>query len=228
MRIARLRGWVSEDFAGPGVLALALAAYAGTLWLDGNGFVAAFVAGLAFGNSAGRGGAREVFYVEQTAGLVSLLTWLLFGAVAVPIVFEQADWRVIGYAVLSLTVVRMLPVALALVGTGLPPPTVAFIGWFGPRGLASIIFALIALEELHVEAERAVAVIGMTVLLSVFAHGLSAKPLASRYGASVADTTPRRLAGRHPHRYRSAACSTATRPQRQHVQARKMRDEWPC
>ena len=87
------------------------------------------------------------------------------------------------YAVLSLTVVRMLPVALALVGAGLSPPTVAFIGWFGPRGLASIIFAVIALEELHAEAERAVAVIGMTVLLSVFAHGLSAKPLADRYGA---------------------------------------------
>jgi NhaP-type Na+/H+ or K+/H+ antiporter len=190
MRLARLRGWVSEDFAGPAVLALAMAAYAGTLWLDGNGFVAAFVAGLVFGNFAGRGGVREVFYVEQTAGLVSMLTWLVFGAVAVPIVVEQADWQVVVYAVLSLTVVRMLPVALALFGAGLPPPTVAFIGWFGPRGLASIIFAVLALEELHVEADRAVAVIGMTVLLSVFAHGLSAKPLASRFAATVADNIP--------------------------------------
>jgi NhaP-type Na+/H+ or K+/H+ antiporter len=190
MRMARLRGWASEDFAGPGVLALALAAYAGTLWLDGNGFVAAFVAGLAFGNSAGRGGVKEVYYVEQTAGLVSLLTWLVFGAVAVPTVLEHADWQVVGYAVLSLTAVRMLPVALALVGSRLPPPTVAFVGWFGPRGLASIIFALIALEELHAEADRAVAIIGMTVLLSVVAHGLSAKPLAARYGATVADSTP--------------------------------------
>jgi NhaP-type Na+/H+ or K+/H+ antiporter len=189
MRMAGRRGWVSEDFAGPGVLALALAAYAGTLWLDGNGFVAAFVAGLAFGNVAGRGGVKEVFYVEQTAGLVSLLTWLVFGAVAVPVVLAHTDWQVVGYAVLSLTVVRMLPVGLALLGTGLPRRTVAFIGWFGPRGLASIIFAVLALEELGVEADRAVAVIGMTVLLSVFAHGLSAQPLADRYGASVADTT---------------------------------------
>lgn len=189
VRTARRRGWTSEDFAGPGVLALALAAYAGTLWVDGNGFVAAFVAGLAFGNSAGRGGIKEVFYVEQTAGLVSLLTWLLFGAVAVPIVVERVDWQVVVYSVLSLTVVRMLPVGLALLGTGLPPPTVGFIGWFGPRGLASIIFALIAVEELDDEADRAVAVIGMTVLLSVFAHGLSAKPLAERYGATVADPT---------------------------------------
>ena len=103
MRMARLRGWASEDFAGPGVLALAVAAYAGTLWLDGNGFVAAFIAGLAFGNSAGRGGVKEVFFVEQTAGLASLVTWLLFGAVAVPTVIDQADWRLVGYAVLSLT-----------------------------------------------------------------------------------------------------------------------------
>jgi NhaP-type Na+/H+ or K+/H+ antiporter len=190
MRIARRRGWASEDFTGPGVLALALAAYAGTLWLDGNGFVAAFVAGLAFGNSAGRGGVKEVYYVEQTAGLVSLLTWLLFGAVAVPTVLEHADWQVVAYAVLSLTVVRMLPVALALVGSTLPKQTVGFIGWFGPRGLASIIFALIALDELHAEADRAVAVIGMTVLLSVVAHGLSAKPLAARYGAAVARSAP--------------------------------------
>ena len=102
----------------PGVLALALAAYAGTLWLGGNGFVAAFVAGLAFGNFAGRGGVKEVFYVEQTAGLVSLVTWLIFGAVAVPTVFEHTDWQVIGYAILSLTVVRMLPVALALPARG--------------------------------------------------------------------------------------------------------------
>jgi NhaP-type Na+/H+ or K+/H+ antiporter len=187
MRIARRRGWASEDFAGPAVLALALASYALTLWLDGNGFVAAFVAGLAFGHFAGRGGAKEVFYVEQTAGLMSLLTWLIFGAVAVPIVLERADWRVVCYAVLSLTVVRLLPVALALLGTGLPRATVAFIGWFGPRGLASVIFAVIALEELHGEADRAVAIIGMTVLLSVFAHGLSARPLADRYARIVAD-----------------------------------------
>ncbi|MEU7907637.1 cation:proton antiporter [Actinoplanes sp. NPDC049118] len=190
MRLAGRRGWMSEDFAGPGVLALALAAYAATLWLDGNGFVAAFVAGLAFGNSAGRGGVKEVFYVEQTAGLVSLLTWLTFGAIAVPIVMAEIDWRMAGYAVLSLTVLRMLPVCLVLLGARLSPATMAFVGWFGPRGLASIIFALIALEELHGEADRVVAIIGTTVLFSVFAHGLSAKPLANRYAATATDVVP--------------------------------------
>ncbi len=189
MRYARRRHWASEGFTGPGVLALAVAAYAAALWLDGNGFVAAFVGGLAFGNSAGRGEPREVFYVEQTAGLASLLTWLLFGAVALPEVMELADWRVIVYAVLSLTVIRMLPVGLALIGARLGLLTVGFIGWFGPRGLASIIFALIALEELHGEADLALAVIGVTVLLSVVAHGVSAKPLAAAYGAKVGEPT---------------------------------------
>jgi len=186
MRTARRRGWASEEFTGPAVLALALAAYAVTVALEGNGFVAAFVAGLAFGDAAGRGGATEVFYVEQTAGLASLVTWLLFGAVVVPAVVREADWRVLGYAVLSLTVIRMLPVALALARSGLSGRTVAFVGWFGPRGLASIIFAVLALEELGEGADRAVAVIGTTVLLSVFTHGLSAKTLARRYAASLA------------------------------------------
>ena len=196
MRVARRRGWASEESAGPAVLALALAVYAGSLALGGNGFVAAFVAGLVFGNSAGRGGVKEVFYVEQTAGLVSLLTWLLFGAVVVPTVVDHTDWRSLVYALLSLTVVRMVPVAIALTRSGLSPPTVMFIGWFGPRGLASIIFALIALEELHTEAERAVALIGLTVLLSVFAHGLSAKQLGSRYGAVVADSAVASVGGK--------------------------------
>jgi NhaP-type Na+/H+ or K+/H+ antiporter len=188
---ARRRGWAAEDLAGPAALALAIGAYAATLALDGNGFVAAFVAGLAFGNTAGRGGVKEVFYVEETAGLVSLLTWLLFGAVAVPAVWHEADWRIVVYAVLSLTVVRMLPVALVLLGSGLSRRTVAFIGWFGPRGLASVIFAVIALEELHSAADRAVAVIAATVILSVLVHGLSARPLAARYGRDERPTSPR-------------------------------------
>lgn len=198
MRNARRRGWESEDFAGPAVLALALLAYSLTVWIDGNGFVAAFVGGLAFGSTAGRGGVKEVYYVQQTAGLVSVLTWLVFGAVGVPIVWEHFSWQIATYAILSLTAIRMLPVALSLVGTGLPPATVAFIGWFGPRGLASVIFALIARDELGAGASTAVAVIGMTVLISVFAHGLSARPLATRYGGSV-PTAPSPATGRpHP------------------------------
>jgi NhaP-type Na+/H+ or K+/H+ antiporter len=90
------------------------------------------------------------------------------------------------YAALSLTFVRMLPVAIALAGSHLDVRTVAFVGWFGPRGLASLVFALIALEELGPEADEAVAVIGVTVFLSVLAHGATAGPLANRYGEAMA------------------------------------------
>jgi NhaP-type Na+/H+ or K+/H+ antiporter len=87
---------------------------------------------------------------------------------------------------LSLTIVRMLPVALSTIGAGLGRRTVLFVGWFGPRGLASLVFALLALESLGPAADEAVAVIAMTVLLSVLAHGLTASPLAARYGRATA------------------------------------------
>jgi sodium/hydrogen antiporter len=189
-RRARRRGWLSEDFAGPGVLALALLTYTVAVYVEGNGFVAAFVGGLAFGATAGRGGRKETEYVEQTAGLASAVSWLLFGALAVPMIFDVHDWKVVAYALLSLTVVRMLPVAVSLVGTEFDRSAMAFIGWFGPRGLASVIFALLALEDLHGAAEEVAAVIALTVLLSVLAHGLSATPLARRYGSASAEASP--------------------------------------
>jgi NhaP-type Na+/H+ or K+/H+ antiporter len=161
-RRARRHGWLSEELAGPAVLALALAAYAGALLIDGNGFVAAFVGGLVFGSTAGRGGEKEVYFVEQTGDLASMVSWLIFGALAVPAIGEWIGWPVVGYAVLSLTVVRMLPVALSLLGTGLDRLSLAFIGWFGPRGLASVIFALLALEDLQDAAQEVVATIALT------------------------------------------------------------------
>ncbi len=155
-----------------------------------NGFVAAFVGGIAFGATAGRGGERQVYYVEQTCGLASMVAWLLFGALAVPTLATSLSWPIVAYAVLSLTVIRMLPVALCLLGSGMDALTTAFVGWFGPRGLASVVFALIALEDLHDvpgPIDTVVGTIGLTVLLSVVAHGLSAKPLSGRYGRSQSD-----------------------------------------
>jgi sodium/hydrogen antiporter len=188
LRIARRRGWSSDEFAGPAVLALALMAYLGAVAIDGNGFVAAFVGGGAYGAFAGRGGEKEVYYVEQTCGLASMIAWFAFGSVVIPALAAGWTWPILVYAVLSLTVVRMLPVAISLLGSGLDRVTVLFVGWFGPRGLASIVFALIALEDLHDVAgpvDRVVATIGLTVLLSVLVHGLSAQPLAGRYASSL-------------------------------------------
>ena len=184
LRLSLRRGWGSEQLAGPAVLALALVAFAVATVVFANGYVAAFVAGIAFGATAGRGGETEVYYVEQTCGLASMLCWMLFGAVAVPTLAADWSWQILVYAVLSLTVVRMIPVALSLLGSHTDWRSVVFLGWFGPRGLASIVFALIAMEDLG-EVEGAVgevvATIGLTVLLSIFLHGLTAAPLARWY-----------------------------------------------
>jgi NhaP-type Na+/H+ or K+/H+ antiporter len=187
VRLARRRGWAAEGFAGAAVLGLAVCAYASAVALHGNGFIAAFAGGLAFGAAAGRRGEPLVPFVEETGALVSLLVWLAFGAVAVAPAFEALTWQLVVYAVLSLTVIRMAPVAVALAGAGVGRATVAFVGWFGPRGLASVVFALLALEDLGGKvAGTAVAVIAVTVLLSVIAHGASAEPLARRYGPTLA------------------------------------------
>ena len=190
LRRARRRGTAAEDFAGIAVLALALLAYAGALALGGNGFVAAFCGGAAFGACAGRRGPAELVFLEQMGSLVSLLVWLAFGAIAIPIMLEHIGVLTVAYAVLSLTLVRMLPVALASIGAGLDRGTVLFVGWFGPRGLASLVFALLALEALGPVADEAVAIVTLTVLLSVLAHGLSAAPLANRYGRAAAAAGP--------------------------------------
>jgi NhaP-type Na+/H+ or K+/H+ antiporter len=186
LRRARSRGWAATEFAGPAVLGLAACAYASSLALHGNGFIAAFVGGLAFGGTAGQPGESLVPFVEDVGGLVSLLVWLTFGAFAVVPAFTNLTWQTALYAGLSLTVIRMAPVALALAGSGLGRRAAVFVGWFGPRGLASVVFGLLALEELGMKASRpAVAAIVVTVVLSVVAHGATAEPLASRYGARL-------------------------------------------
>lgn len=193
LRQARRRGMAAEEFTGIGVLALALLGYAAAVAVGANGFVAAFCAGLAFGALAGRRAPEELVFLEQMGGLVSLLVWLAFGAIAIPVMLDRLDAVTVLYAALSLTLVRVLPVALASIGAGLGRNTVLFVGWFGPRGLASLVFALLGLEALGGVADEAVAVIAVTVLLSVVAHGVSAAPLAAWYGrvaGTAGDTAP--------------------------------------
>jgi sodium/hydrogen antiporter len=187
VKTARSRGWVAGSFAGSAVLALALCAYGSALALHGNGFIAAFTGGMAFGAVAGKRDEHLIPFVEETSALLSLMVWLAFGAVAIVPAFSHLSWEIVLYAVLSLTVIRMVPVAIALAGARLGRTTTVFVGWFGPRGLASVVFALLALEEAGpAAAEPAVAVISVTVLLSVVAHGASADPLARRYGPAMA------------------------------------------
>jgi NhaP-type Na+/H+ or K+/H+ antiporter len=209
MNAARRRGWAADGFAGAAVLGLAVCAYASAVAVHGNGFIAAFVGGLAFGTTGGRRGEPLVPFVEEAGALVSLLVWLAFGAVALVPAIKTLTWPMVLYAILSLTIVRMVPVAVALGRARLGWATVGLVAWFGPRGLASVVFALLALEELgSPTADRAVAVIAITVLLSVVAHGATAEPLAAWYakrlarsaavgsGAPIPDMPDRRLTRR--------------------------------
>jgi sodium/hydrogen antiporter len=181
------RSWASPAYRGIGALSLALLAYALSIELGGNGFIAAFVGGLAIGSVLPEREQEKTLEFDAQAGeLLSLVVWFLFGTALVT-ALDATTWRTAAFAVLALTVVRMVPVAIALVGCRLTPTTVAFIGWFGPRGLASVVFGLIAFDSLHgSEAKGVLAAVGLTVLASVVAHGLTASPLASRYGALIA------------------------------------------
>jgi NhaP-type Na+/H+ or K+/H+ antiporter len=157
-------------------------AYGTASALDGSGFIAAFVAGMVFRLALGRDPEDLNQLGEQVGNVLNGVTFLLFGAILLGPALGELTWELALYAVVSLTVVRMVPVAIAMWRTRARPPTLGFLGWFGPRGLASIVFALIVIEESHLPHENLIVLaIYVTVGLSVFAHGLSATPLANRY-----------------------------------------------
>jgi NhaP-type Na+/H+ or K+/H+ antiporter len=187
--LASSHGWTSAVSEQLAVLALAVLAYTGAVAIGGNGFVAAFLGGLLFGRAT-RGRLDGPVEFTETIGLfLSFFVWTLFGALFVgPVLTGDTYWRAVGYAVLSLTVVRMIPVALSLIGLGMQPRTVLFMGWFGPRGLASVVFTLVALEDLTTTAPEQsplVQVATWTILLSVVAHGVTAGFMSARYGARM-------------------------------------------
>lgn len=184
---AQAHGWVDDAWARIGVVAVAIGAYGLAVAIDGSGFISAWVAGLAFGAAIRVSGGevaaeRSGGFAEDLGGLFVALSYLGFGAVLLGPLLEHLDWHPVAYALLSLTVIRVLPVALSLAGTGLRGPTVLYVGWFGPRGLASVVFGLIALEE----AVPGIAVVGdtvaATVALSVLLHGVTSVWGSNRYG----------------------------------------------
>ena len=163
-------------------LAGAALAYGLAVWMHGSGFIAAFVGGAVFGGVRREVGGEVSLFLEEAGGLLGAVTFILFGAVMLVPVLDDLSGAVVLYALLSLTVVRMVPVALAMLGSGARPPTVAFLGWFGPRGLASIVFAVILVEEADVANESVLLnTIFLTIGLSVLLHGVTAAPLAARY-----------------------------------------------
>jgi NhaP-type Na+/H+ or K+/H+ antiporter len=185
------RRWADADLAPVGTAAVAVLAYAAADTASLNGFVAAFVAGLTFGAVLPREHVKPLMEFAHDAGAgLALFVWLLFG-VLIGSPLADMTWRELAFALLALTALRMVPVALALVGTGLDRATVAVMGWFGPRGLASVVFALLALETLAPDdADRALTAIGATVLASVVLHGVTAAPIAARFGATHPEAEP--------------------------------------
>ncbi len=192
---SRRRGLSTTSTRSLGVLVLPVLAYCLVALIHGNSFVAAFVAGTAF-TAAAPWVDEEESALDRTEGLSELLgfaVWLIFGLAVFPLIRDQIGWRELLFALLSLTAFRMIPVAVSLIGSGLRIPSVAFIGWFGPRGLASVVFALLAVEDLEVDdsLRTAVSTIALTVLLSVVLHGVTADLFAARYGAWVDRERPR-------------------------------------
>ncbi|MDT0681509.1 cation:proton antiporter [Roseicyclus sp. F158] len=179
---AHAREWMNEIFLRISTLCLAIIAFTAAELVGGNGFIAAFAGGLIVGTRS-RVVLEGVEDFGETEGqLLTLLVFLLFGAVLLP-ELESLGLRHVLYAILSLTVLRMVPVALSLVGTRMAPATVLFLGWFGPRGLASILYLLLLTESGAVPGiEEIQRVVFLTVLMSIVLHGAAAAPLAGRYG----------------------------------------------
>jgi NhaP-type Na+/H+ or K+/H+ antiporter len=183
LRAFAARGWVEGALRQLATLGVGVTAYGCAELAEGNGFVAAFVAGVAFGAAAREqsGGAYE--FAEDEGVLLTLLTFLFFGAELAQPALGALTWRVGLYVIASLSFIRMVPVALSLIGLRLRMPTIAFLGWFGPRGLASIVFGLFVLEEADLPAiDDLLLVVTWTVMASVLLHGATAFHLSERYG----------------------------------------------
>jgi sodium/hydrogen antiporter len=180
LRFAESRGWISEHWVEIPIVALAAACFAAAQAVGGSGFIACFVGGLLLSGLGARHKQDLLRGAEHMGEALALLTWVTFGGIVVARMIDRVTWPALLYAVLSLTVVRMLPVFLCLIGTRTNVADKLFIGWFGPRGLATIVFAVLILDEKLPGNDTIMLAAGWTVLLSVIAHGVTANPLVNR------------------------------------------------
>jgi sodium/hydrogen antiporter len=186
LRFAERHGWISEHWVEIPIVALAAACFAAAQAAGGSGFIACFVGGLLLSGLRERHKAELLRGAEHAGEALALLTWVVFGGIVVARMFDRATWPALFYAVLSLTVVRMIPVFLCLIGTRTSTADKLFIGWFGPRGLATIVFAVLVLDAKLPGNDTIILTAGWTVLLSVIAHGVTANPLVKALGARSA------------------------------------------
>lgn len=185
--------WMSEWAEGIAAMAIALGAFMLSEAVHGNSFLAAFAGGLAFGKSLGRK-CRFLYEFQQTeAHTLVLITFTLVGAMLLPAAMQHFTLNCLLFSVFALTLMRMAPIALSLAGLKLGLHTLAFLGWFGPRGLASVLFLLIVMQSTDLAREsELLAVVALTVTLSIILHGISAAPWARIYGRAAGDTAENR------------------------------------
>jgi len=188
IRLCAARGWISDPWRQIIVVALAFACFALAQSFGGSGFIASFSGGLLFGAMTKKHKAELIDTAEGIGKTLALATWVLFGSAVVGPALALLRWPIVVYALLSLTVVRMLPVFLSLLGSGVPTAGKLFAGWFGPRGLASIVFIVLVLGKRLPGQETLALAVTCTICLSILAHGISANPLI----AALARTTARR------------------------------------
>lgn len=183
--------WMVETYRNLVPIALAILAYYSAEVVSGNGFIAAFFSGLYAGNTSDSVRDHIEDFAESEGELLVLISFFVFGFAFVPVTWDYITLPVVVYALLSLTVLRMLPVILSLLGSKLDFSTMSFIAWFGPRGIASILYALLVAHEFgSIQGyEKLFAVVTLTVLMSIFAHGFSAQPLANWYSKHVAKSS---------------------------------------
>ena len=188
LRLGAKRGWITETWRQLPVAALAVACFAVAQHLGGSGFIACFAGGLLFGGIAKSHKQALLLAAEGTGDTLALITWVVFGAAVVGQAIGHLSWEAVLYVLLSLTVVRMLPVFLVLTGVNLQADEKLFMGWFGPRGLASIVFAVIVMDQ-HLPGGGTIAItVVCTIVLSIIAHGLSANPLVAALSARMKRT----------------------------------------
>ncbi len=182
IRLASVRHWLASTWIQIPVVALACACFSTAQFLGGSGFIAAFTGGLLFGSLERRHHKTFLRAAEGTGDTLALITWVIFGSAVIGQAVGHFSWRILLYAVLSLTLIRMAPVYLSLTGSKLSSIDKLFIGWFGPRGLASVVFAIIVVNSDLPGGGTIAMVVTCTVLLSILAHGITATPFATAYG----------------------------------------------
>jgi len=188
LKVCADRDWITETWRQLPVPALAVTCFAVAQFLGGSGFIACFVGGMLFGGLEKKHKHKLLLAAEGTGDTLALITWVVFGAVVVGQSIGAFSWKVVLYALLSLTVVRMLPVFLVLGGLRLRTDEKLFMGWFGPRGLASIVFAVIVINA-HLPGGTTLSMtVVCTIIMSIIAHGLSANPLVAALAKRISGT----------------------------------------